>query len=153
MRELSSNTKFYLEAFAENKPGKLFAHWCWPAFLFGSFWLAYRKLYLFSFFYGPFAYIAPLITTLLPAYIFSKLFGESSFKIFVMVFALIGQLTPSILLGFYGVSLYGKKWVKNPIPHNEHASVLGIIPCMLLIWVAYFIISLITLMGFDFFQK
>jgi hypothetical protein len=84
MAKPKSETKFYLDMF-EAYEGKLrFASWNWPAFLFGGFWLLYRKMYLYVFF--------DLI-------FFLFTFSDSTHNLYY-------DITSQLVLGIFGNSIY-----------------------------------------------
>ena len=103
-------TEYYIKAFKEYPVGRIFVKWNWSAFFFSTYWLAYRRMYI------PAAVVVALYYLLVePAYVY--------FDISPFAFGWI----PNIILGLFGTSIYGKRWVRTKIPHYSHTTVAGIV--------------------------
>jgi hypothetical protein len=126
-----STENFYTKVFSIHQPGTMFVKWCWPAFIFGPLWLAYRRCYLY-------ATLFALIGFLSSHYFYGMYDGLFAYDGMGIVFRLHygGELdfynfNPDVaiaflvhlFLGLYGVALYGKVWNKTQVNHLEHETV------------------------------
>jgi len=106
-----SNTNYYDEIFSINPPGSYYVKWSWPAFFFGTGWLAYRKKYL--------------LATCLFLLILSIELGTQIYAHFHGYTAQgIVSLLSHIFLGLYGISIYGKSYGIKKQP-DKNTSALG----------------------------
>jgi len=135
---------FYERVFTEHTPGGIFEKWCWPAFFLGTLWLAYRKVY------KPILYFALLNFGL---QIFESISEITGFLSVTLIKAIDAgwMCSVAITVGYYGVSLYGKEWVQNKVPHDQHTSyLLAIVYFLSFLFVSILIeIIISTLFGQD----
>ncbi len=126
-----SKENYYTKVFSTNQPGTMFVKWCWPAFIFGPLWLAYRRCYLYA---TLFAFIGFLSAH----YFYGMYDGLFAYDGKGIVFRLqyggtldLLNINPDIaiaflvhlFLGLYGVAFYGKVWNKTQTPHQEHETI------------------------------
>lgn len=125
---IKSNPTLYYENVEATKPvGKFFVKWCWPAFIFGLDWLAYRREYKNLF----------ILTLMIWSIFFLPSISITYFKIdsqkgdivqiIVFITLMFFFIASRIFLGIFGVSLYMKSWAKKPIPHEKNTSILAAI--------------------------
>lgn len=110
---VNKNKEFYNQKWKKSKNPQTSSSWNWPAFFFGPLWLAYRKMYLFSFLYM-FAYL------IVDWLIVSELFGYGL------------SFVTMVLFGLFGNAVYyrhAKKAVqsysKSELPTEETSTILA----------------------------
>lgn len=88
--------EYYRKYLPQYQPGRYFAKFNWPAFIFGPLWMYYRRMYLLGL---SFALTESFICKL------SKKFVNKDYEDYVELAAL---LLLHLLMGFYGTAMYAE---------------------------------------------
>lgn len=98
--QFESEEEYYIKAFKRlSETGK--HTWNWAAFLFGSMWMLYRKMYLYGFL---FLFTNVILSRL--AVIPIALLSIKSDLAFILLFVTFFWFLPNVLLGYLGNAMY-----------------------------------------------
>ena len=120
---LESEEEYYIKAFKRlDKTGK--HTWNWAAFLFGSAWMAYRKMYLYALF---FTLISKVFERCALLYLSFNVYGNlSSFRLLedehtglYLSVLICTELVSGLFTGYFGNALY-YRIVKKKIQKGYH---------------------------------
>lgn len=131
---------FYEKVFSTHPAGSDFYKWCWPAFFFGTVWLAYRKVYKPMIYFALLSFGLQLFESLNEVTGLLKNTNSTGFTSMLIV---------SLMIGAYGVSFYGKQWVQSKVTHDQHTSYLLAIGYILSVGLGNILIYIIGIILFS----
>lgn len=120
---IESEEEYYLKAFKRlDEYGK--HTWNWAAFLFGSSWMAYRKMYLYALFLsiitGIFEFCACLLLSFnIYGHLVSRHLLENEYPYLYLFVILCPYIISGVFVGYFGNAMYHRT-IKKKIKKGYH---------------------------------